>query len=267
MQLVNFRSESSKLTELVNKISGTYPELDFSSHWQNLDVGRILETDGIDIEPTELKNNPVDGTFIYENRRVLVYIRDQRGSYYQGELSVSDYRFHIVNCKTIQEFKNKGKFNRYVVSTRTDNLFACNIIIGQNDPQNRYNEFRELKVCKNCLDQLCYLNFCNKPKFDKTELHDSFNLLDYFNKYNNTFVSKPRFTDINQPIGIYPENWPDISRKIRIKYNWICQDCKVDYSNKKAFLDTHHIDSNPGNCEDSNLKPLCKTCHRKVHRK
>ena len=259
------------LTSLVNEMNADYTEIDFTKPWQSLNISELdiaLNNEGIDIDSSKLEVNISDSTFVYEGRRVLVYIRDQKGSYYKGDFKVSDYRFHIVNCKTIDEFRKKGKFNRYVVSTRTDNQFLCNIITGQDESQNKYNQLRELKICKNCLDQLCYLNYCNKRrKEEKDELQDSFNLVDYFNKYNGTFVSKPRFTDNNQPLGIYPDNWPEISRQIRIRYNWICQNCKNNFSDKKSYLDTHHIDSNPGNCEESNLLPLCKDCHKKIHKR
>ncbi len=264
MRLIDFKAPSSKLSKLVSKIGANYPNIDFSSTWNALDIGALdiaLNNEGIDIDAKDLEVNPIDDTFMYEGRRVLVYIRDQRGSYINGQLTVSDYRFHIINCKTIMEFRRKGKFNRYVVSTRTDNLFSCNILIGQDVQQ----QFRELKVCKNCLDQLCYLRYCNLTSNQKEEIHVSFNLVDYFKKYNGTYVSKPKFNDRDQPVGIYPENWPEISRRIRIRFNWKCQNCLGDFSNRKSFLDTHHIDSNPGNCEESNLIPLCKTCHKQVH--
>lgn len=269
MKLINFKEVNSPLSKLVAKMGASYPDIDFTSQWKILEISEldlILNTEGIEIESSQLQINPVDDTFVYEGRRVLVYIKNQVGSYYNGEVRVSDYRFHIVNCKTINEFRVKGKFDKFVVSTRNDNQFVCNIIVGQEDPRNQFDQLRELMVCKNCLDQLCYLKFCNRTTAEKNEIHESFNLTDYFNKYNSTFVEKPRFTDRNQPVGLYPENWPEISRKIRIKYNWICQKCNGDFTNRKAFLDTHHIDSNPGNCEEKNLIPLCKPCHRKIHR-
>lgn len=270
MKLVNFLQEDSQLSRLLEKMGAELPSplIDFSQHWKALDVAEIdrkLSSEGVDISINELEVSSIDGAFIYEGRRVLVYIRDQTGSYYNGELSVSDYRFHIVNCRTIAEFQRRGRFDKYVVSTRTDNQFLCNIIVRDDSSKNRLNELRALEVCKNCLTHMNYMGYDSSNSGQKRELHSSFNLLDYFRKYNGTTVSRPRFNSENQPLGLYPSNWPEISKSIRERNNWKCSKCKGDFSLRKSFLDTHHIDTNPGNCEESNLIPLCKDCHAAEH--
>ncbi|WP_143403810.1 HNH endonuclease [Fusobacterium polymorphum] len=64
---------------------------------------------------------------------------------------------------------------------------------------------------------------------------------------------------------MYPENWKEISYKFRESKNWICEECRKDCSKNKEELETHHIDHDPSNCNLSNLKALCKTCHAKIH--
>ncbi len=79
---------------------------------------------------------------------------------------------------------------------------------------------------------------------------------------------------------LYPTNWDEIARAIKVEANWICQKCNkkclqphqveaVYKSDRREWaiytLTVHHIDHNPPNCDPSNLIALCSVCHRRQH--
>ena len=65
----------------------------------------------------------------------------------------------------------------------------------------------------------------------------------------------------------YPENWPDISRRIRARSGGKCEFCQAEnykphpVTGSKVVLTVAHLDHNPQNCADDNLKALCQRCH------
>lgn len=65
----------------------------------------------------------------------------------------------------------------------------------------------------------------------------------------------------------YPANWHEISKRIRGRANNRCEFCgAVNYqphpiTHSKVILTVAHLDHNPQNCADSNLKALCQRCH------
>jgi 5-methylcytosine-specific restriction endonuclease McrA len=66
--------------------------------------------------------------------------------------------------------------------------------------------------------------------------------------------------------NLYPDNWLDISYKVKFRSQFMCEVCGADcYEerpvNRQNLLTVHHIDHNPGNCHPSNLIALCAVCH------
>ena len=67
----------------------------------------------------------------------------------------------------------------------------------------------------------------------------------------------------------YHEEWPEISRYVRLLFNHHCARCGRDCSNPKdsrEMLQVHHIDENPGNNNLENLIPLCSVCHLQIEK-
>jgi hypothetical protein len=91
-----------------------------------------------------------DGTLSYKESRVLIYIRDI--SEFQNWVP----RFHIADCATLDQMKQKNAFARYVVATRDDGSFVVNVI--GNGRQVTRNTM-QLDVCQNCLDKLDFDGF------------------------------------------------------------------------------------------------------------
>ena len=86
----------------------------------------------------------------------------------------------------------------------------------------------------------------------------------------------------------YPKNWRQISERIRVErahnrcevcgvvnYSWINRKtreiCLQDEDDTiRVVLTVAHLDHQPENCDESNLKAMCQKCHNnydKAHRK
>lgn len=65
----------------------------------------------------------------------------------------------------------------------------------------------------------------------------------------------------------YPKNWKEISLRIRARAGGKCEFCGAEnykphpVTGSKVVLTVAHLDHNPQNCADENLKALCQRCH------
>ena len=71
----------------------------------------------------------------------------------------------------------------------------------------------------------------------------------------------------------YPSDWKAISLRIRERANWACEgspaypDCRAEnaaphpVTGSKVVLTVAHLDHQPENCEDDNLRAMCQRCH------
>lgn len=72
---------------------------------------------------------------------------------------------------------------------------------------------------------------------------------------------------------LYPPDWPAISRAVKRRAAWRCQgspaypDCRAPHgqphpvTGSQVVLTTAHLDHNPANCADDNLRAWCQRCH------
>lgn len=67
--------------------------------------------------------------------------------------------------------------------------------------------------------------------------------------------------------SLYPANWEEISQRIRARSGGCCEFCgAINYephpvTGSRVVLTVAHLDHNPQNCADDNLKALCQRCH------
>ena len=81
--------------------------------------GITVTTDNITVAP--------NGTLEYQGQKVILYIRDARGSL---------PKYHVVDCQNSQKYaKMQENIKRYVVTRRTDGEFLLNF----SDNLSRYN--------------------------------------------------------------------------------------------------------------------------------
>ncbi len=228
-------------------------------NWEEISLEEvaILEKEGIDVEVGDIKFL-TDGTIAYKNRRVLLYIRDWK---LHGSHS-SFPKFHICNCSTLEEMISKGRFKRYVVSTRTDGIFLFNLI-NSNENQTIERE-EELDVCKNCLWHLNY----NDYRTNRSKAFAMFELSEFFIRFTCSPIRvTPLETERTAPLSVYPKDWNKKSTAFKNTANWVCKRCKKDFSGKKSkFLHSHHKDGNTFDNRPSNIEVLCILCHAKEHK-
>lgn len=66
--------------------------------------------------------------------------------------------------------------------------------------------------------------------------------------------------------ALYPENWCEIATAVKERAGWRCEGCGVaageDRGGKRGVVLTcAHLDHDPANVEDGNLRAWCEQCH------
>ena len=226
-------------------------------------IGRIsleeinqLRTASIDISNVKDFINPIDGTFEYKGQKVILYIKEQR---YRDFMGVTTYKYHLSYCDTLDWMDNSGRFERYVVTQRTDGNFLVDVVDRMSGRYLQEDKLLVMDVCKNCLRKLS-----NHYPSEKLFTHfNYFDLEQFINKYNTNHIKKPKYSAQNQPKNKYPENWKEISSNVRMEANYICSNCGDDLSDNQNLLHVHHIDGHKWNSKPTNLQVLCYECHAK----
>lgn len=131
-----------------------------------------------------------DGTLAFKNRRVLLYIRNLRppnlddleetwrSRRHEAFSEEGDPRFHIADCRTLQKMRQSGRGGRYVISVRDDGRFE--VVSGGSVA------FRNLRVCKNCLEKLDWKGFAKRPALERDDAVAEFSLAEFFGHYGRT---------------------------------------------------------------------------------
>lgn len=170
-------------------------------------------------------------------------------------------RYHVADCKTLEEMRQRGKFDRYVSTAKADGFFR--VKPRDFDTNTWGDEMRsKLAPCQNCLKYLNYDGFEEKKYHDRKMFADNFDIQKFFKNYEPIFRCLPLYTADNFPGGNYTADWASISERVRIQAKWKCKDCGVNLSEHRHLLHAHHKDGNRGNNKPINLEPLCCVCHQ-----
>jgi hypothetical protein len=204
------------------------------------------------------------GLASYQGRQVLLYIKDHSyNNKIYGVLKDGSQgnRFHVADCDMLERMRQKGRFDRYVVTNKLDGMFAVS------GTDNRTNELIEgdtsLNVCQYCLESINYQKFASLQRGSpRRSFVQGFQLVDFFDTYSSFFKFMPTGIANNQT-SHYTDDWKDVSKKVRAKFDYQCQQCRVDLSQHKSLLHVHHINGVKSDNSASNLTPLCCDCHRK----
>ncbi|MDA8041008.1 MAG: hypothetical protein MPJ22_01105 [Pirellulales bacterium] len=173
-------------------------------------------------------------------------------------------RYHLVDCRTLREAragkkdvlsKSLGQFEKYVAHSRLSEQFSIIPKIGIKKWGDRVNA--DLRPCRNCLGQL------GLP--DSVAAAKKFDRVAFFKKYKDKgyFADKPKYNTEDYPSGGYPENWAEVSYKLRAGVNWTCAECGVycGVPDHQHLLHAHHENGLPADCRRDNLQALCALCH------
>jgi hypothetical protein len=221
----------------------------------------------ITIEITSLSDVEVDretGLFLLDNRPVFLYIKGQR---YPESVLIDNpgrgYKFHFSECSTIEKMKQEERFERYVLTHRSDGKFKV-IFNDYSSGKDKEGEI-SLRVCQNCLSKINYKKFNEWEYAKKMEIVKGFFPGEFFETYSTCFSRLPaRSGDLPGKEG-YPDQWNEISLAIRESRGWRCQSCGIDCSapGDRHFLHVHHRNGVRSDVRAENLVALCVACHGK----
>ncbi len=249
------------LQNLLHKMDATYRV------WSPIALkSRPIEIPQIDIEISldqleKLERDPVTGIFRHNGHAVVLYIRDTRMT--KQELLDSPEKgpkFHLLDCRTIEDMKRKKQFEKYFIYSRRTGLFKMGYVA----PRQKHRIVGTLddvpiRVCKNCLKKL----YPGKSWTELERMAQTFSLEKFLDEQNTHFTDLPSREAETTPPDNYPDNWDQISQAYRRSAGWVCEECGVDLSAPKhhRLLQTHHINGVRGNSSPANLKALCILCH------
>ena len=199
---------------------------------------------------------PRAGLLTHKGEQVVLYIKDTR----QGKYKLLHYpeeakKFHIAECPTISQMRQKGRFERYVVTTRQDGKFLV-------EAADSDEEFEApLCVCMNCLRQLDWKG-CENLGWDIIRrLRRDFSLQDFFAEYMTFFSLRPRYTDLTAPRGGYAKDWPPWVTRLKQQRGWCCDECGVNLAKHRSLLHGHHKNGVTSDNRQENIAVLCLLCH------
>lgn len=219
--------------------------------------------EGIEI-PLEHVETSFGGLLSYKGKPVVLYIKDTRQDQFTLLHDIEkSRRFHIFECRTLDDMRKKKRFERYVVTTRRDGKF----LVEATDPTTHSVEEIEapLAVCKNCLSELDWKGYAKlghgHPR--ARAVWGNFSLQDFFAEFTTFFASKPQYSDETAPKGGYAKDWHQVATKMKQQRNWHCDKCGVNLSDpqEQRLLHGHHKNGVVSDNRPSNIDTLCLLCH------
>ena len=256
----------------------------------------LLEKGDLELSGTELEENVVypAGLAAIGNTQVTLHILQAIINIEtfleetKEEPTSSTPKIHVCDCRTLQQMRERGRYNRYIATQRQFNGYTLqpsdrktkelliNAISAENysegmkkaltffkDDNETGKMKMKLQICKNCLDFLNYEEFSDSPRSKKNDIFESFDLENFFENYKHIFRCLPLYNEKNFPEGDYTSDWAKISEEFRRNANWTCSCCQVQLSKRRGLLHVHHKDGIRGNNKPSNLEVLCAICHSK----
>lgn len=242
-------------------VDKNFGKFSFNTDWETIEIS------GITITPLDKNFSIKNNELFYKNTKVLLYIRDQ-AMYGQPEDALknykSAYKFHLSWCQTLQTMFNSGKYEKYVVSTRQDDVLLVRAI-GSNNKV--YESEQKLHVCRYCLSTLNYKGYRYATKAQKDKIYNEFSLKEFFNVQNSdySFHDMPKHDEYSAKTNIYPDNWEHVSELHRKLCHYQCERCGKDCSHDHSLLHVHHKNGNKQDIRQSNLIALCLECHISEH--
>ncbi len=249
------------------------------------DIEIQLETDGLIIgdglENPDIMLSSPNQYFLFKQRPVLVYIRDQ--FLLQEKYRAHKFNpYHICFCEALKTAKKQQRFqSRYVVTYNTTGRFLVNITVREKGYggsvrvlEKKEEQYEELHVCQDCLRRLNWKNFldyCSGEEWwrgpgwkDRMRIVDQFSIREFFGTVKkNLIYHKELYGASLAPKKVYVLT-PEEKRALKMRAGQRCEKCGSFLPYEKLYI--HHIDHNEGNNNSTNLMVVCMPCHQGIHR-
>ena len=188
--------------------------------------------------------------------KTLVYI-SERPKYYDDRKW--DYpKFHMFDCTTMKSMRSQNRGDRYRKAAGLSGNFGINLVY--ENGKKKHIE-KHLEVCGYCLKLY-------NEHYHESRTKPTFKIKEYLLKPMTQW--KPLITeeeDMTVVPRFYSPNWSNISQRMKVLNNYTCQECHMQLDgDMKRYLHTHHVDANPGNNDQGNLKVVCIKCHAEEQR-
>ena len=188
----------------------------------------------------------VDDIPTIEKRKVALYLNDA----WRYNNMYNDFpKYHIVNCKTLQDMRQYGHYNRYCSTHRTDGKFFVKLSASEE------LSLHKLHLCKNCLEKLNIMYGANVFPQDT----ENFPLADWFEVFDVN-ENLEEIEGLDAEFDYLSESWKKRSLECREKANWTCQECGINLKKDHHLLHAHHQWGTQFN-DPHDLIALCIRCH------
>ena len=190
-----------------------------------------------------------------------IFYRDNKGKLHKGFLYIEKYNqelakiknwkntlptFHILNCRTLNYQRGRKNFDgHYVFSQKAQFMKDIDDII------------KDLNLCGNCRNS-------------QNKILEIIKSTEYVEKFIKNPEIEGNFSSDDLPLNInldefgYTEDWDSASKEYRSKMKYTCEECGINLNKNYSdsyFLETHHLNGNKTDNNESNLKCLCILCH------
>lgn len=218
----------------------------------------LASVQGVDIELSEIEIKP--GKLLsYREEQVILYIRDTWDTRETLELRPeASKKFHICDCRALNEMRSKGRFRRYVATRRTDGLFRVNY---RDEDGTRGEVDAALKPCMYCLSEINWKGCADGNASARYAARDDFTIHEFLMEFSTFFRSLPGQPDGEYVPNEYVQNWATISLETRARANWTCEQCGVRLEGAQHLLHCHHRNGVVTDNSRTNLAVLCEICH------
>ncbi|MDA8559074.1 hypothetical protein N9K87_04560 [Flavobacteriaceae bacterium] len=266
-------SQTKIFTDLFRKMNTNYSETLVKVEWEKVSIERQIKLKGeAEIVSSDdfIQFLEIDGVFRINGSPVLLYIRDQgRGveniDSYTNENYKSEYRYHLMCCRTVHNIIFRQKRDRYVYKDylfEEEPKFKVNVLEGV-----RKKELNNVKlqVCQNCINETAITDLKSMNGNMKQDFLQNFTPKDFCRDNKNSYVkSIVGSSYMRKEIDMYPKNWNKISSNYKKSTRYKCENCNIDLSQYKRYLHVHHTGRKDQN-EDKYLESLCIECHANVN--
>ena len=256
--MVKLRVDFSALQRCVEQMKAAHVDFTLDIIQRPMEPIDIALGEGLEISLDDISYER--GFLSYQGRQVLLYIKDH-GSRVAAALedAKNARRFHVAECKTLQEMRTKKRFDRYFVTNDLGGEFE---ITGFDSFTNqKVSGKARLMVCKNCLKKLNYKGFMSGSDVPRDVIWKNFSIDEFFKQYSSCFKYLPHHAKDDD--AQYTEDWSHVSSSIKVERGFKCEQCGVRLADHKNLLNVHHVNGHKSDNRPSNLKLLCADCHRK----